>query len=32
MSWDIEYTDEFGEWWDSLNSEEQTSVSSGVHL
>jgi hypothetical protein len=32
MSWDIEYTDEFGEWWDSLSSEEQTSVSSGVHL
>ena len=32
MSWDIEYTAAFGLWWDSLSSEEQVSVSTGVHL
>ena len=26
MTWDIEYTDEFGAWWDQLSEEEQVSV------
>ena len=25
--WEIEYTDEFGEWWDTLSEEEQKRVS-----
>ncbi len=24
--WDVEYTDEFGVWWDALSTEEQMSV------
>ena len=23
MEWEVEFTDEFGEWWDSLNPDEQ---------
>ena len=26
MSWKVEYTDEFREWWDGLNTEEQESI------
>lgn len=32
MSWDVEYTDEFGEWWDGLTEGEQESVRAGVKL
>lgn len=32
MTWEIEYTDEFGDWWDSLDAEEQTSVRASVQL
>ena len=32
MSWDIEYTDEFGEWWNSLSVDEQESVRASVVL
>ena len=32
MEWDIEYTDEFGLWWDGLTSGEQESVRAGVKL
>ncbi len=32
MEWDIEYTDEFGGWWDGLNSGEQESVRASVKL
>ncbi|MHB9072004.1 MAG: type II toxin-antitoxin system RelE/ParE family toxin [Desulfobaccales bacterium] len=32
MEWDIEYTDEFGKWWDSLSEEEQESVRASVKL
>ena len=32
MSWNIEYTDEFGEWWNSLSENEQESVRSSVVL
>jgi hypothetical protein len=30
--WDVEYTDVFGEWWNGLTVEEQSSVSRGVYL
>jgi hypothetical protein len=26
MTWEVEYTDEFGDWWASLNEDEQVSV------
>jgi hypothetical protein len=32
MTWDIEYTDEFGSWWSSLNEDEQESVAAYVRL
>jgi hypothetical protein len=30
--WSVEYTDEFGEWWDSLTGAEQENVSASVEL
>ena len=32
MKWEIEYTDEFGEWWDSLTDEGQDSTTVSVTL
>jgi len=32
MSWDIEYTDEFGQWWGSLSEDEQVSLAASVQL
>lgn len=32
MAWDVEFTIEFGAWWDSLTAEEQESVDFGVGL
>jgi hypothetical protein len=32
MSWDVEYTDEFGEWWEGLTEEEQISLDASVRL
>jgi len=32
MSWDIEYTDELGDWWDSLSETQQTDVAATVEL
>ena len=32
MAWDVEFTDEFGAWWDNLSPEEQESVDFGVGL
>lgn len=32
MSWEIEYTDEFGAWWEHLGEKEQISVSASVDL
>lgn len=32
MSWDIEYTDEFGAWWGTLDDAEQASVGACVGL
>lgn len=32
MVWDVEYTDAFGEWWNSLNEAEQADVDAVVRL
>ena len=32
MVWDVEFTDDFGAWWDRLTAAEQTSISASVHL
>ncbi|QXZ14208.1 hypothetical protein KVQ82_29850 [Pseudomonas sp. AO-1] len=32
MNWDIEYTDEFGNWWEELTESEQSSVAASVKL
>lgn len=30
--WEIEYTDEFGEWWDNLSENEQSAIRASVKL
>jgi hypothetical protein len=30
--WDVEYTDEFGRWWDSLAEDEQESIAHDVEV
>jgi len=32
MRWEVEYTDEFEEWWDTLNEEEQNRIAAGVEM
>ena len=32
MSWELEFEDAFGEWWDSLTPDEQEAVDFIVHL
>ncbi|MFW1942695.1 type II toxin-antitoxin system RelE/ParE family toxin [Acinetobacter guillouiae] len=32
MSWEIEYTDEFEQWWETLSIEEQISIAASVEL
>lgn len=32
MSWEVEYTDEFGEWWETLSVEEQIDIDIVVQL
>ena len=32
MAWEVEYTDELGAWWDTLDGEEQESVAVYVRL
>ena len=32
MEWEVEYTDEFEEWWTTLNEDEQVSVDASVNL
>lgn len=32
MSWGVEYTDEFGLWWEDLSEEEQISIAASVSL
>lgn len=32
MNWVVEYTDEFGDWWESLTADEQESIKASVDL
>jgi len=32
VAYEVEYTDEFGDWWDTLSVDEQESVRHGVQL
>jgi len=32
MPWEIEYTDEFEQWWETLSIEEQISIAASVEL
>ncbi len=32
MAWDVEFTDEFGVWWNSLSESEQESINASVRL
>lgn len=32
MDWDVEYTDEFGNWWDSLTADEQDAIDAVVEF
>lgn len=32
MSWEVEYTDEFGDWWNQLTAEEQEALDVSVRL
>jgi len=32
MTWEVEYTDEFGEWWNGLTEGEQVAIDAGVEL
>jgi len=32
MRWDVEYTDEFERWWETLSEDEQISIAASVQL
>ena len=32
MTWEVEFTDEFGNWWAQLSEAEQISIAASVHL
>ena len=32
MAWEVEYTDEFEQWWNTLSEEEQISLDASVRL
>lgn len=32
MKWDVEYTDEFGDWWEGLEEFEQVAITASVQL
>lgn len=32
MQWEVEYTDEFGIWWDSLSGDQQEAIFSAVRV
>src|SRR5258708_1912617 len=32
MAWEVEYTDEFGDWWNGLTSEERIELAAKVRL
>ena len=32
MTWELEYTNEFGDWWATLSEDEQVALDSSVRL
>jgi hypothetical protein len=32
MAWEVEFTNEFGDWWDGLTVDEQNSIADGVYV
>lgn len=32
MAWEVEFTDEFGAWWNNLSADEQEEIDAKVHL
>jgi hypothetical protein len=32
MDWEVEYTDQFGDWWDGLTKDEQEAVTAAVNV
>jgi len=32
MPWEVEFTDQFGEWWESLDEDTQVSIDAIVRL
>jgi hypothetical protein len=32
MEWEVEFTNEFGGWWETLTEEEQISITAAVQL
>lgn len=32
MNWEVEYTDEFGDWWSTLSEAEQEALAASVRL
>ena len=32
MAWDVEYTDEFGDWWDTLGNHAKAEITASVDL
>ena len=32
MTWEVEFTDEFGEWWEGLSASQKRSITAGVGL
>ena len=32
MAWEVEYTDQFGDWWERLSEEEQEAVTAAVNV
>lgn len=32
MAWEVEYTDEFGEWWEMLSEDEQVAIAARLAL
>lgn len=32
VNWDVEYTDEFGAWWEELTEDEQIAITASVQL
>jgi len=32
VAWEVEFTDEFEQWWNNLSEEEQTAVAAKVRL